>query len=114
MFLDSELSKAGITVASLTFLSGIIIGALLLYPLTKELSSDKDALKQNVIDLKNRVSDQRNTITAYQKALIGEGQDLLSMYDSVQQAAQIDIIVHGDTESGLPVKFILDCGGDKK
>lgn len=67
-----------------------------------------------IATLEAKVIEQRNTITAYQRALIGEEQDLLSMYDSVQPAGQIDIVVHGETKSGLPVKFILDCGGRKQ
>lgn len=56
-----------------------------------------------------QIADQRNTIIAYQRALIGEERDLLSMYDSVNDAGQVDIIVHTDTDSGLPLKFNLAC-----
>lgn len=75
---------------------------------------EDSSLELQVTDLELQINDQRKTIIAYQRALIGEERDLLSMYDSVQEAKQVDLVVHADNESGLPIKFILDCGGIKQ
>lgn len=100
-------------VAAIFFTLGLISGWLSA-PFITGFSSDKEeALLKQVAAQEAKISDQRNTIVAYQRALIGEERDLLSLYDSVQEAGQIDIVVHGDTESGLPVKFIFNCGDAK-
>lgn len=66
---------------------------------------DRDRIKT----LSAQIAEQRKTILAYQRALIGEETDLLSIYDKVTEAEQVDIIVHSDTESGLPSKFQIKC-----
>ena len=93
---------------------GIAIGASFMLCLMVFFPRSRGEDIARIATLEAQVSEQRNTITAYQRALIGEERDLVSMYDSVQSAGQIDIVVHSDTESGLPVKFVLDCGGSKQ
>lgn len=98
----------------LAFMVGLLVGGFTVHIFNmEEHTSALDDIAR-ISTLEAQVIDQRNTITAYQRALIGEEQDLLSMYDSVQPAGQIDIVVHSETDSGLPVKFTFDCGGNKQ
>lgn len=79
--------------------------------------SQREELKEcnrRLREAKTEVIKQLDTITAYRKALIGEERDVLDMYDSIQETDQIEIVVHNETESGLPSKFILSCEGMKK
>lgn len=92
-------------------LIGVCFGILITYFFFDiKSNANEEKLLSKLTLLESKVTDQRNIINAYQSALVGEERDLVSMFDSVNEVGKIAIIVDPETESGLPIKFVLDCG----
>lgn len=54
-------------------------------------------------------------LTTCTRSLIGEKSGMIALFESVDEDVQsLEMIVHTDTESGEPRKFVLSCGDKVK